>query len=1379
LYRLLSEHEYVNILSSRQVGKSSLMVSAALRLQAEGWRFAIVDLTTLGTPLDADTYFRGLVKALAGGLRLRFDSVAFWAECTGETASQRLIRFFRDVVLVQIEAPVSVFLDEVDSTLKLAYTDDLFTSLRAMYNERTLADDYRRLTFCLVGVATPNELIKNRRTTPYNVGRTIWVGDFDPTRDDLSLLTAALHDDPAMAQQMLARVLYWTNGHPFLTLRLVKDLRDEKAAAPEAVDHFVEQTYASLQRLGEDTHIQSILRFTEQRLTDSAATMRLYECILKGKREQDQPTLKHAELKLSGLVKRNAEGCLVGRNRIYLRLFDLTWVRASKALREARRYRAAAAAASLALLLAVGGGSAYYTLALRPEVAQLQTDVAVREMLQRLNVRLGQEEGRLTVEFPNGAPQAVLDQAVPALETLLKEPGGPKALSVDLSDTRIERLAPLAGLSGLQSLDLSGTGVTDLAPLAGLSGLQSLDLSGTGVTNLAPLAGLSGLQSLDLSGTGVTNLAPLAGLSGLRQLEFLGALHDRPVLVVAPEVHTAPIRQLDTDRVGRFLVTASEDKTVRVWAAQDGRLLRTIRLPAGPGDIGKAYAAAISPDGTLVAASEWTRQDHNDVYLFEQASGQLLRRVAGLPSGVVHLAFAPDGTRLSATLSGSAGVRLALSDSAGVRLIDPTAGRVIAVDEAYGGPSYGAAFDPASGRLATTSYDGRLRLYDPALRLIRSAIAPSGHQPHGIAFSPDGSRLAVGYTDSTAVDVLDGATLEPLFAADTAGVNGGDLGGVAWSVDGGSLYAAGRWRVGDDFGLRRWPEGGRGAPVDLGLTRDIVTSLRPLPDGRLAFTTSHPRLELINADGAPEAWKIGPATAEFRDQQDVLAVSADGERVRFGYEVGGPAQAEFSVSGLRLELGGNAEGLSAAQTGAPGLAVENWRNGLEPTLNGRRLALHRYEASRSLAIVPGGERFVLGADWSLRTFSREGRELWERAVPGTVWAVNVSGDGRLLVAAYGDGTIRWHKLDDGTELLALLPLADGERWVLWTPEGYYAASPGAGSLLGWHVNRGRDRAPDFFPITAYGGFYQPNALPLVLRELETPRALGFAALAQSRELVRATVDSLVPPGPQLHVLTVGVSEYANDRRLSLKFADDDARDLANALLGQEGGLYARVKVQHLTNAQVTKRGFFAALRVLLGAMQPGQQDVAVIHFSGHGAMVDGNFYLLPSDVETDSADAIATTGIELRQFKELLLRLGGRGKVLVLLDASLSSGVDAGLSSRVFKGDRAGGLPPDVEQVRAELTAAGTGVIVLTSSSGREVSRESPDWRNGAFTEAVLEALAGRADRDLDSWLSVSELEDYVVRRVRELTHNAQNPRIAALGERHLDLEARLFVTGR
>ena len=87
-------------------------------------------------------------------------------------------------------------------------------------------------------------------------------------------------------------------------------------------------------------------------------------------------------------------------------------------------------------------------------------------------------------------------------------------------------------------------------------------------------------------------------------------------------------------------------------------------------------------------------------------------------------------------------------------------------------------------------------------------------------------------------------------------------------------------------------------------------------------------------------------------------------------------------------------------------------------------------------------------------------------MPGVAWAVNVSGDGRLVVAAYGDGTIRWHRLSDGQELLAFFPDDDTQRWVAWTPQGYYMASPGGEDLIGWQVNRGWDAGARLLPRLA-------------------------------------------------------------------------------------------------------------------------------------------------------------------------------------------------------------------------------------------------------------------------------------------------------------------------
>jgi hypothetical protein len=142
--------------------------------------------------------------------------------------------------------------------------------------------------------------------------------------------------------------------------------------------------------------------------------------------------------------------------------------------------------------------------------------------------------------------------------------------------------------------------------------------------------------------------------------------------------------------------------------------------------------------------------------------------------------------------------------------------------------------------------------------------------------------------------------------------------------------------------------------------------------------------------------------------------------------------------------------------------------------------------------------------YELAAFDDAGTQKWRWPSRNEIWAVNATQDGRVVVSADGDGAIRWHRADDGRELLALQVLPNTESdptkwdWVLWTPEGFYEATPGAQDVLKWVVNHGPDKAATTLPVSAIIKLHRPDALPLVLQELETARALGIADLALAR-----------------------------------------------------------------------------------------------------------------------------------------------------------------------------------------------------------------------------------------------------------------------------------------
>jgi len=577
-----------------------------------------------------------------------------------------------------------------------------------------------------------------------------------------------------------------------------------------------------------------------------------------------------------------------------------------------------------------------------------------------------------------------------------------------------------------------------------------------------------------------------------------------PLLRLETGMHTAAIKRIATDSAGRWAVTASDDKTARVWEVASGRQVAVLRPPQDAGDEGKLYAVAMSPDGNAVAVAGWTGWDWEkkvSIYLFDRASTRLLRRIQGLPEVIHYLAYSPDGRWLAAGLGGKNGIRL----------FDAASGAERGRDADYGDDSYRVHFSSDSRRLVSTSYDGQVRVHavgeQGSLRLLKAAKLAGGSRPFAARFSPDGKRIALGFDDSRVVQVLDAQTLDELARPVTTGVGNGNLGRVAWSADGRSLLTGGAWRVDGKHPVRRWAVDDWSRYPDMPVAKNTVQDLVALPaaaGGGWLFAASDPSWGVLDAS-AQVLRHRDEATADFRGQRDQLQVSNDGRRVRFGYEVGGKEPRVFDLGARTLEADGtpaSALPLQAARTEAPGLAITDWKNQTEPKLNGNALTLKPYERSRSLAIAPDGQRFVLGTEWNLRLFDATGKALWPQPVPapGPVWAVNISADSRFVVAAYGDGTIRWHRLDNGREILAFFPHADRKRWVAWTPEGYFDASSGAEELIGYHLNRGADREGEFVNARQlWETFYQPG---LIARRLDADGDRLLAAQVQRRGDVR-------------------------------------------------------------------------------------------------------------------------------------------------------------------------------------------------------------------------------------------------------------------------------------
>jgi WD40 repeat protein len=603
-----------------------------------------------------------------------------------------------------------------------------------------------------------------------------------------------------------------------------------------------------------------------------------------------------------------------------------------------------------------------------------------------------------------------------------------------------------------------------------------------------------------------------------------------PILRIETGMHTAKIGRIGVDDENRYIVTASEDKTVRLWELSTGRLIRIFRPPVGVGNEGKIYSVALSPDGNTIACGGWTQYENGSfqavdyfIYLFDRQSGGVIRRISGLPNVINQLAFSRNGGFLVATMGRSNGIRVYRSSDY----------QQVAIDEDYGDNSYGADFD-GQGRLITASYDGYVRLYSSSFKLLAKMKTPGGNKPFAVRFSPDGAKAAVGFVDSTKVDVLSGNDLSYLFSPDTAGVNNGSLFTVSWSSDGRSLYAGGQY-TSDGTPIVKWSEGGRGARRNLNAANSTIMHILPLKSGGIVFSSYDPAFGIINGSDQRTLFKA-PSTPDYRDNQQGLLLSYDGSSVQFAYELWGKSPARISVSEglLTTQLEATNSQLAAPVFSAPGMDITNWKYTYGPKLNGAELKLKPYEWSTSIAVAPNGESFLHGSLWNLRLFDRTGAEKWIVPAPGVVWGVNVSGNGKVAVAACGDGTVRWYRMTDGKELLAFFPHIDKKRWVLWTPSGYYIASPGGEDLIGWHINNGKDAAADFFPASRFRDrFYRPDVTAKILGTFDESEAVRLANEESGRRQQEASIKQALPP--VVSIVSPSDGAVVSNSQLTVKF----------------------------------------------------------------------------------------------------------------------------------------------------------------------------------------------------------------------------------------------------
>ncbi|MBH8561616.1 CHASE2 domain-containing protein [Nostoc sp. CENA67] len=331
LYEALLAREYCYVLTSRQMGKSSLRVQTMSKLQAQGIICTEIELSGIGSQqITAQQWYGGIIQELVSGFQLQVNRRSWLQEREDISPLQRLGEFIETVLLAQIHKSLVIFIDEIDSVLNLSFpTDDFFALLRNCYDRRADKPEYRRLTFVLLGVATPSDLIDDPHSTPFNIGRSIELKGFQ--LHESAALAEGLAKKASNSQAVLREVLHWTGGQPFLTQKLCWLIANSEtffAAGDEAkgVEQLVQaRVIDNWESQDEPEHLRTIRDRLLRNTRFSLQMLLLYQKILLSGKIAPKNYREYLELRLSGLVTQQ-QGSLVVKNRIYQLVFNLNWV---------------------------------------------------------------------------------------------------------------------------------------------------------------------------------------------------------------------------------------------------------------------------------------------------------------------------------------------------------------------------------------------------------------------------------------------------------------------------------------------------------------------------------------------------------------------------------------------------------------------------------------------------------------------------------------------------------------------------------------------------------------------------------------------------------------------------------------------------------------------------------------------------------------------------------------------------------------------------------------------------------------------------------------------------------------------------------------------
>ena len=603
----------------------------------------------------------------------------------------RFVAALETIVLKQTSGRIVLFVDEIDVVRSLPFSaDEFFAAIRELYNRRSDDLQLARLTFGLFGVASPSNLIKDARITPFNIGRRIELKDF--TRADAEVLAYGLGDNGTL---LLDRIFHWTNGHPYLTQRLCSAAAVSSTQNAADIDKIVSELFLGTRAKDSEDNLKFVSDRLLRATDDTDTVLARYAEVQKGRRVADDDTDPITDvLRLSGIVM-SENGTLKVRNRIYKTVFDANWIcrqttpaetrRQHKAYQEGRKKSMIIATFVTAVsLFSISG----ITLALQNETHAKNVAISDKERARRAEAHAIAEKERadslLYIANMNLIQQYDEQENYLRVVDLLKETRklGNSTFEWGYWNREYNR----------QSRTFRGHKSSVYAVCFSPDSKRVVTGSDDNTAKIWDMA--TGQEFLTLKG------------------------------------HTETVKSVTFSPDGKRVVTGGDDETAKVWDALTGKEIYTLR-----GHTNTVKSVAFSPNGKYIVTGSKDRTSK----IWNAVTGKEIRTLRGHRDQIWSVAISPDNTRI---VTGSA------DDTA--KIWDTETGKELLTLRGHSSLITSVAFSPDGKNIATGSRDTTAKIWDAAMGSNIATYPASISSVEAVAFSPDGKHIAIGSFDTTA-----------------------------------------------------------------------------------------------------------------------------------------------------------------------------------------------------------------------------------------------------------------------------------------------------------------------------------------------------------------------------------------------------------------------------------------------------------------------------------------------------------------------------------------------------------------------------------------------------------------------------------------------------